>query len=323
MNRPDVSVVMSVFNSAPTLPATLDSVLTQGGIDLELIAIDDGSTDDSSEILLTYAARDSRLRVLRQENRGLTRALIRGCALAVGEFIARQDAGGDRSLPGRLAHQVNFLQSHPGTVMTACGTRVVDSEGESLYVLRQNGYELSQLLRATSYKHIGGPSHHGAVTLRKTAYELVGGYREAFRVAQDLDLWTRLAEVGECLATPDVLYETRMSYGSITHLNRGQQQQATRAIFRCAEARREGRSDAEILAHVKTIPGPHRGWLSNRLRDAGLYYFIGCMLRTSDKSRAYTYFRQALACLPIYPRAWFGLLRLLITSGPAFRRTRS
>src|SRR6478736_8798070 len=180
MNKPVVSVVMSVFNSAATLSATLDSVLTQAGIDLELIAIDDGSTDGSGQILLAYAARDPRVIVLRQENRGLTAALIRGCALAQGEFIARQDAGGDISLPGRFSHQLTFLRSHATAVMTACGARVLDLQGKPLYEIRQNGHELTKLLRRASLKHIGGPSHHGAVMFRKSAYERVGGYRGAF-----------------------------------------------------------------------------------------------------------------------------------------------
>jgi glycosyltransferase involved in cell wall biosynthesis len=321
MNKPDVSVVMSVFNSAPTLPATLDGVLTQEGVDLELIAIDDGSTDNSHQILLTYAARDPRLIVLHHDNRGLTCSLIRGCAFARGEFIARQDAGGDISLPGRFAHQLTFLRSRATVVMTACGTRVVDPEGEPIYEIRQNGHELNELLRVTSPGRIGGPSHHGAVMFRKSAYQRVGGYRLAFRVAQDFDLWTRLAEVGTCLATPEVFYQTRISCGSITHLNRKQQLRAAQAVLRCIEARREGRDEAEILENVKAMREPARGWRSEKVRDAELYYFIGRLLYTRDSKRAYTYLIRALSCWPIYPRAWLGLLRLLMATRPRSRRT--
>jgi glycosyltransferase involved in cell wall biosynthesis len=322
LSKPEVSVVMGIFNSANTLSATLDSVLSQEGIDLELIAIDDGSTDGSGRILLAYAACDPRLIVLHQENRGLTTALIRGCALAQGEFIARQDAGGDISLPGRFAHQLTFLRSHATTVMTACGTLVMDPEGEPLYEIRQNGHELHERLRATTLNGIAGPSHHGAVMFRKSAYDRAGGYRSAFRVAQDLDLWIRMAEIGACLATPDVLYVACISKGSITHLNREQQKRATQTILRCAEARRQGSDEAETLKDVKAIPRPARGWLSERMRDAGFYYFIGSVLRTRQPERAHTYFMQALACWPLYPRAWFGLLRLIKTTKLNFGRTR-
>jgi glycosyltransferase involved in cell wall biosynthesis len=312
MNKLDISVVMSVFNSASTLPATLDSVLTQEGINLELIAIDDGSTDDTCQILLDYAARDPRLIALHQENRGLTAALIRGCALAQGEFVARQDAGGDISLPSRFAHQLMFFDSHATSVMTACGTLFVDPEGQPLYEVRQYGHELHDRLRATSLDRIAGPSRHGAVMFRKSAYERVGGYRGAFRVAQDLDLWCRMAEIGTCLATPDVFYVTRISAGSITYFNLQQQVRATQAILRCAEARREGRDEAKILEDVETIAAPSQGWLSERMRKSAHFYFLGSVLRTTKPRRAYSYFCQALAWWPLHARAWLGLLRSLV-----------
>src|SRR5262245_38361435 len=146
MNKPDISVIMSVFNSAPTLAATLDSVLTQEGVDLEFIVIDDGSTDDSGAILEAYATQDPRLIVLHQNNRGLTSSLVRGCALAQGEFIARQDAGGDISLPGRLERQLAYFSSCPGVVMVSCGTRFIGPAGEILYDVIQRGAELTRNL---------------------------------------------------------------------------------------------------------------------------------------------------------------------------------
>src|SRR5215472_5045758 len=99
--NPEVSVVMSVYNNAPDLARTLDSILSQEGVDFEFIVVNDGSSDQSGQILNKYAQRDSRLRIIHQENAGLTRALIRGCDVARGEYIARQDAG-DFSLPDRL-----------------------------------------------------------------------------------------------------------------------------------------------------------------------------------------------------------------------------
>src|SRR5258708_9087954 len=96
---------MGVYNAGGTLRETLDSILTQEEADFELIAVDDGSTDGCGALLDEYAARDRRLRVLHQDNRGLTRSLITGCAAAAGRFIARQDAG-DLSPPRRFTmHQ--------------------------------------------------------------------------------------------------------------------------------------------------------------------------------------------------------------------------
>ena len=92
MSTPEVSVLMSVYNGARYLRAAIESVLSQQGVDFELLAVNDGSTDKSGSILDEYAARDPSVRVIHQENLGLTRALIRGCNEARGRFIARQDA---------------------------------------------------------------------------------------------------------------------------------------------------------------------------------------------------------------------------------------
>jgi glycosyltransferase involved in cell wall biosynthesis len=302
---------MGVFNSADSLPATLDSVLSQAGIELELIAIDDGSTDDSGRILSSYAARDPRLVVLRQENRGLTASLIRGCAIAKGEFIARQDAGGDLSFPGRFAHQVAWLRSQPETVMTACGAQILGPEGEPLYEIRQSGRELHDQLRATSLEGLRGPSHHGAVMFRKCAYARVGGYRSHFRVAQDLDLWSRMVEIGLCLATPEILYEARLSKGSISHLSLKQQVRARRAIFMCAKARTAGCDESLILEGLRDIPTRSRGIVFERMQDARFYYFVGNLLRKREGQHANAYFRRALFRWPLHARAWFGFLRSL------------
>src|SRR5215467_1447738 len=121
---PEVSVVMSVYNGASHLVATLDSILSQEGVEFEFIVVNDGSTDNSGQILDEYAQRDSRLRVIQQDNTGLTRALIRGCDAARGEFIARQDAG-DISLPGRLKSQVIVLRDQEDCIFVSCWTDIV------------------------------------------------------------------------------------------------------------------------------------------------------------------------------------------------------
>ena len=104
-DTPEVSVVMSVYNGATGLSRSVDSILSQEGVNLELIVVNDGSTDQSIDILQEYASSDERVRVISQQNQGLTKALVVGCAAAHAEYIARQDAG-DISLPGRLIKQL-------------------------------------------------------------------------------------------------------------------------------------------------------------------------------------------------------------------------
>ena len=130
-----VSVVSSAYNAAPHLRESIRSVLDQEGVDLEMIVIDDGSTDETPAILGELAREDRRLQVVSQGNRGLTQALIAGCALARGELIARHDPD-DLSLPGRLARQAVALERDPSLVFVSCWTRAVGPKGETLFETR-------------------------------------------------------------------------------------------------------------------------------------------------------------------------------------------
>src|SRR5882724_692077 len=139
-DTPEVSVVMSVYNGATGLSRSVDSILSQEGVNLELIVVNDGSTDQSIDILQEYASSDERVRVISQQNQGLTKALVVGCAAAHAEYIARQDAG-DISLPGRLIKQLNAMSENPDSAFVSCGTRFVGPKGEYLYDVNQDTAE--------------------------------------------------------------------------------------------------------------------------------------------------------------------------------------
>jgi glycosyltransferase involved in cell wall biosynthesis len=305
---PDLSVVMSVYNAANTLPVTMDSVLSQEGVDLEFIVIDDGSSDGSGAILENYAKRDDRVRVLRQQNTGLTPALIRGCAEARGRYIARQDAGGDLSLTGRLARQYAVLESNTDVVLTSCGTRFVGPEGESLYEVTQQAHELQSGLEQLVINRIRGPSHHGSTMFRQAAYQAVGGYCPVYRVAQDLDLWLRLVEFGSCIASPEILYQASLTHGAISHSLRHEQLKSAYTILNCAVIRRTGGDEKALLnKFIKYDCKIKRGWTPRSLQDARFYYFVGTLLHHKEPDRARMYYRRALQYWLFYPRA---LLRL-------------
>lgn len=301
MSRPEVSVVMSVFNGAGHLELTLASVLLQEKCDLEFIVIDDGSTDDTGRILDQWSGRDNRLRVIHQQNTGLTRALIRGCAEAAGEFIARQDAG-DISLPGRLVAQCAYLRSHADTVLVACGARFVGPGGESLYEIARRAEELQEGLFNLDVRTIQGPPHHGSTMFRKEVYSQVGGYRSAFAVAQDIDLWLRLAELGKCWGLGDIHYEARLSTNSISGRCRAEQMKAGALAIECARLRRNGESDRVVVAR-KTRPERPRGAIATRIEKCRFCYFIGACLHKSDPVSARRYFRQALRENPLHLKA--------------------
>jgi glycosyltransferase involved in cell wall biosynthesis len=306
---PLVSVVMSVYNGADKLVETIDSILEQKGVELEFIIVDDGSTDDSYRILEEYSATDSRVRIISQENRGLTRSLTIGCAAAGGELIARQDAG-DASLPGRLATQAEILRKQPDVVMVSCGSRFLGPDGETLYEVRQSQQSAAEGLHQLSLDGIKGPSHHGSTMFRKRDYDAVGGYRQHFEVAQDLDLWTRLVERGRHLALQNVLYQASVCSSSISCVKRDQQIKTAELILLGAQARRRGENEDVFLKRAQALQALPDNARSQSARAADFYYYLGSCLRHSDPASARRYYRRALASYPLH---WKALLRLVKT----------
>ncbi len=308
MSTPAVSVVMGVRDGAASLEETLASVLEPPGPEIEAIVVDDGSTDRTGDLLRRLAALDPRLRPVEQPPAGLTAALVRGCSLARGRYIARLDAG-DRSLPGRISRLAARLDAEPELVLVSGGTRFVAPRREVLYEISQDDDAARGGLSATRPDDLRGPSIHGCVMFRRSAYERVGGYRDAFRVAQDLDLWLRLDEVGQVGAVPEVLYEARLGFESISALKRDLQLAGARLAFEARRRRAAGRSEADLLekaeaATAKPVRNPGR-------RRAAAAYFFGSCLLAKDRTAAHRYFTQAIRESPSMIRAWVRWLRSL------------
>lgn len=207
MSGPLVSVIMAVHNGMPYLPVALASVLEQeleGG--LELVLVDDGSDDDGGRLLADLAARDHRVRLIAQENRGLTASLNRAIELARGRYLARQDSD-DLSLPGRLAAQAALLEDDPGAAACGCWYGRIDEQGAMFAKVRLPDEPDAMLERLRSGL---APFPHGSALIRREALEKAGGYHEGFRYAQDFELWLRLLAGGWRLRlTPRMLYLLR------------------------------------------------------------------------------------------------------------------
>ncbi len=206
-----VSVVLPVFNARDYVAEALDSLLRQSHEDFELIAVDDGSTDGSGTILDGYAARDLRVRVEHRPHQGLVATLNAGCKLASGRYIARLDAD-DVALPERFERQVSFLDRHPDVAALGTGITVVAADGRQLRTVSYpSGHsEIARRLAATT------PLVHPTVMLRAQPLRDAGGYRSAFTVAQDHDLWLRLAERHRLANLSDPLVEYRLHGNQLT-----------------------------------------------------------------------------------------------------------
>ena len=286
---------MAVYNGGPRLRETLASIAAQTEGDYELIVVDDGSTDETPRILA--AADDPRLRVITQPNAGLTRALVRGCNAATADVIARHDAG-DRSHPERFARQLALLNAN---VLVASATRMLGPEDEELYVSRGDGDETRESLLFASAERIHGIPHHGSAMFRRADYLAAGRYREAFRFAQDLDLWIRLARRGSIAIIGEVLYEARLEPRSISSLHRREQLRLTRL----AVALRDGGDERALLADAGRVQ-PRRQ--ARRGQEAAGLYFIAKCLRARRDPRWRRYLLRALGRNPLHLRSWASLI---------------
>jgi glycosyltransferase involved in cell wall biosynthesis len=303
---PDISVVMGVHNGGSSLPATIESILSQEDVSLEFVIVNDGSTDQTSDILADYSDRDPRVRVIHQQNYGLTKSLIRGCAAARGTYIARQDAG-DVSLPNRLARQLDFIKQNPGSAFVSCGTRFVGPSGEYLYEVTGYPDQAVGPLYDPEKTTVRGPSHHASTIFSRSLYQRIGGYRPEFYFAQDLDLWLRLSECGTHLVMPEVLYQAAVSVGSISGLFRNEQIKTTSLIIQSALRRLEQQDDKDLLIKAAQIQ-PDFTKRASRLRKARALYFIGSCLRKTKNPSAPAYFRDALQTFPLHLRSAMRLL---------------
>jgi glycosyltransferase involved in cell wall biosynthesis len=207
--QPLVSVVMPVRNGEAWLGRSLGSILAQSYERLELIVVDDGSTDRSGEVAASTG--DPRVIVLREPARGLTPSLNRAIAQSRGPLIARMDAD-DVSRPDRLARQVALLEARPEVGMV--GTGCVETAPTGLVVRVVRPPEDDETLRRRLIR--ANPFVHASVVMRRSVLERVGGYDETFPVAQDYDLWLRFSAITRLANLADPLLIRHLAPGRVT-----------------------------------------------------------------------------------------------------------
>jgi glycosyltransferase involved in cell wall biosynthesis len=211
---PRVTVLMPVFNAAPFLEESIRSVLGQTLRELELIVVNDGSTDESGRIARDLAATDRRVLYLEQSNQGASAARNHGLAIARADYIAAADAD-DIQLPQRLARQVAFLDRRPD--ISVCGGWLEPFGANAGPVCRyptDDARLRCQLL-------FDCPIAHPTVMFRREVmarHQLL--YRAEFTVAHDYDLWVRAASHCQFANLPEVLVRYRQHAAQLTSRHR-------------------------------------------------------------------------------------------------------
>jgi glycosyltransferase involved in cell wall biosynthesis len=223
-----VSVVIPVYNGEKYLAQAIESVLAQTFRDFELLIVDDGSTDGSRAVMDRYARRDARIRILSQENRGVSAAGNLGFGEARGAWVARLDAD-DIFLPDKLERQIAFIRQHPDVCIVGTLGYFINHAGKIIGLVNSDGP-----FTRTEFERMAGRCEpvffvHSSTLMHRETVLAVGGYREQFIQAEDVDLWLRMAEKGHLLLKmPEPLLLYRLHGESLTMKRNAEQKRCHR-----------------------------------------------------------------------------------------------
>jgi hypothetical protein len=305
MKDPTVSVVMSVYNDDLYVDTAIDSILEQTFEKFEFIIVNDGSTDDTQDIINSYT--DDRIRIIENNsNIGLTRSLNRGLEHARGRYIARQDAD-DVSRIDRLERQVSYLDRNPSVAMVGSGVALVDESG----IIRNRRITLthptlSNILQKNRFVH-------GSVLMRHDVLNEVGGYDNFFKTVQDYDLWLRIANRYSVRNIPAPLYQLRVHNGSIYISNL----KKSLLYERYARARLQGGvSEADQNTVESEGIDAYREYLDDTTRASFYRAIATATLRYGNRIEAKQACRHAIQYNPSHPLAYV-LFILATLGGPA------
>ena len=231
---------MSVYNNAAHLPAAIESILAQSFGDFEFLIVNDGSSDESGDIIDRYAAGDRRIRAFHQPNLGLIASLNRMLAEARAPLIARMDDD-DIALPARFERQLAFLAAHPDHGVVGTWSSCIDKHGAPhLDQCRDQPTSHQAFLRQLE----NGPLLiHPSVLMRRDLVLAIGGYRPAYQHAEDYDLWLRLSERTRLTTMPERLLLYRHSDAQVSSRHIVAQATATAIAWLAHLERAAGRPD--------------------------------------------------------------------------------
>lgn len=269
---PLVTVLIPAYNAEGTIRRALDSALAQDYPNLEIVVVDDGSIDDTSEVVESYQRPEIRL-VQLPRNHGEGGVLNEGIAVANGEYIAFLDAD-DEWLPHKLSRQIAVLEGNPKAIMATCGCRFVDSFGNLTeeFGMKPPGIAKDQIWRRLLVAtHIAKP----CVVARASAFERIGLFDTTIRITADQDMWIRLALAGEVEFVDEFLTIAHDTPGSLTKVyQKDEDKYGLQVIRRYIASQRERLSDDEIrqiLCERYTVMG-------RNIYRAGRIWRGGCLL---------------------------------------------
>jgi hypothetical protein len=291
---PTVSVVLPVWNGERFLAEAVESVLSQTLDTIELLLIDDGSTDATADIAHVFTRRDPRVRVIRIDRRGIAHALNAGIVQARGRYVARMDAD-DISCPSRLQKQIAYLDANADCVAVGSAVAVIDERGD--HVGTRTFPEHHERI---TEKLINGWSNaiaHPTVVMRREALLAVGGYRADRVPSEDLDLWIRLSQIGKLANVSEQLLHYRRHTETVG-MREGDRQGLVGTVIVNEARKKQG-------LRLLDAPAP------SNPRSVRARYHLECArtaLLTGPRAAAIRHVRATIASEPWWPQPYMALL---------------
>jgi glycosyltransferase involved in cell wall biosynthesis len=286
--------VVPVWNGERFFSEAIESVLNQTLQSIELLLIDDGSTDGTPEIAQRWADRDPRVRVIRLDHGGIARALNAGLSAARGRFFARMDAD-DISHPSRLDRQIAYLEANPECVAVGCAVDVIDEACDYIGTRRfpERHGEITWTMVHTWSTAIAHPT----VVVRREAMLAIDGYRSERLTNEDLDLLFRLTAVGTLANLAEALLTYRRHRDTVGTRDHDEQVKV----------------GAEIVNQVRRERGlkPMRPLVFAAMKNALASYHFECArtaLLTGPRSAAIRHARAAIVSEPSSLKAYAALI---------------
>lgn len=241
--RPLVSVLLACRNASRHLPAALAGIELQTYRPIEVLAVDDGSDDETGAILRRFASPRSWVQVLETPGVGPSAARAAAFAASRGPLIAIHDAD-DVSRRERLERQVAYLEEHPEVGVLGTAADVIDDRGTPVgeHPVPLTANAIRRTLRRAP------PFVHGSVMMRRDAYVEAGGFRSGFRAAEDYDLWLRVPSRFGLANLTEPLYQWRSHEANSfrRHRERHLEYLAVARVL-ADERRRKGSDSADLL----------------------------------------------------------------------------
>ncbi len=204
-----ISVVIPTYNRVDFLREAIESVLAQTFKDIELIVVDDGSSDGTQELVASYKGM---IRYIRQQNSGPSAARNNGIKNAIGRYIAFLDSD-DIWLPEMLSKQVSMFTENPTAGLVATGYRLINTVHELAEPVIMNKDELADARNGNLYMNFFATS---SVMVNKVCFDKVGMFNETLNFAEDWDMWIRILQRYSFVYLPEVLMHYRVHAAKIS-----------------------------------------------------------------------------------------------------------